>query len=164
MSDQSFYSEAQPTMTTITSTVESFKRNTAHQHVSKDSVREHIKFQILKPFFNIFFEGKFFFFSNSIHICPWKSVNRKVWGHFKNNNGEGWLEKFFCCIWGGTSEELEGEEEIDEVLYVSPYMCKPDATDTENVVPEQPDMEWRCDSSRLGDRFKKAREAWRAAS
>lgn len=40
------------------------------------------------------------------------------------------------------NEELEGEEEINKMLYVGCYMYDPDATNTENVVPDQPDMKW----------------------
>lgn len=36
---------------------------------------------------------------------------------------------------------IEEEEEMDEVLYVGSCTYEPNATDAENVVPEQP--EWR---------------------
>lgn len=42
-------------------------------------------------------------------------------------------------------KEEEGEEKI-EVLFVGPYMHKPIC---KNVVPEQTDMEWWCNPSRL---------------
>lgn len=40
-------------------------------------------------------------------------------------------------------EKIEGEEEIEEVLYVGSYMYEPNAANAENVVPEHTDMEWR---------------------
>ncbi|ROT82357.1 hypothetical protein C7M84_024469 [Penaeus vannamei] len=47
-------------------------------------------------------------------------------------------------------EELE-EEEYQGLMVVGPYMHEPDAVDVVEVVPNQPDMEWRRDPKRLNE-------------
>jgi len=48
-------------------------------------------------------------------------------------------------------EELEEEEEYQGLMVVGPYMHEPDAVDVVEVVPNQPDMEWRRDPKRLNE-------------
>lgn len=47
-------------------------------------------------------------------------------------------------------KELE-EEEYQGLMVAGPYMHEPDAVDVVEVVPNQPDMEWRWDPKRLNE-------------
>ncbi|ROT67980.1 hypothetical protein C7M84_013927, partial [Penaeus vannamei] len=60
---------------------------------------------------------------------------------------------------GATSSEgayvfEELEEEYQGLMVVGPYMHEPDAVDVVEVVPNQPDMEWRRDPKRLNESAK----------
>ncbi|XP_070544588.1 uncharacterized protein [Ptychodera flava] len=44
----------------------------------------------------------------------------------------------------------EEEEEVEEVMYVGPYMYEPDAVeDPQSIAPQRPDLVWRLDPARL---------------